>query len=224
MLFAVSSLGGLVWTSNNLYGRQSTVKTVTTVVEIAEKTRGDGATKIGFRNASNKSINALQVSVDGSVFMVEFLDADEPKRRLKPGEIYEEWFPMTAPSDVSVLAVVFEDKTGAGDGRLVEEILETRRGVKKQLMRFGALLRGSLASPHVDTTTLNKLTTELDGPVDDDPSDSGGIRLGQRKARQQIRHDLEALKRRISIEPHFDIRTGLTMIEKRHAQRLAEIQ
>ena len=36
-----------------------------------------------------------------------------------------------------------------------------------------------------------------------DPSDSGGVRLGQRKARQQIRLDLEALKRRINIEPNF---------------------
>src|SRR6185295_2063183 len=170
-------------------------------------------------------INALQVSVGGSVFMVEFLDADEPKRKLKPGGIYEEWFPTAAPNDidVSVLAVVFEDKTGAGDERLVEEVLETRRGVKKQLMRFGLLLRETLTLANVDATTLNKLT-QLDGPVDDDPSDSGGVRLGQRKARQQIRHDLEALKRRVSIEPHFDIRNGLTMVERRHTQRVAEIQ
>lgn len=224
MLVALS-LGGLLWTSNSLYGRQSPAKTVTTGVEIAEKIRGEGATKISFRNASNKSINALQISVGGSVFMVEFLDADEPKRRLKPGGIYEEWFPTTAPNDidVSVLAVVFEDKTGAGDERLVEEILEIRRGVKKQLMRFDVRLRETLASANVDATTLNKLTTELDGPVADDASDSGGVRLGQRKASQQIRHDLEALKRRVSVEPHFDIRNGLTRIEKRHAQRVAEI-
>jgi hypothetical protein len=158
--------------------------------------------------------------------MVEFLDADELKRRLKPGGVYEEWFPTAAPNDidVSVLAVVFEDKTGAGDERLVEEVLETRRGVKKQLIRFGLLLRQILAIPNVDAITLDKLNAQLAEPVDDDPSDSGGVRLGQRKARQQIRHDLEALKRRVSIEPHFDIRNGLTMIEKRHSQRVAEIQ
>jgi hypothetical protein len=123
-----------------------------------------------------------------------------------------------------VLAVVFEDKSGAGDEHLVEEVLETRRGVKKQLMRFGVLLRQKLASANVDETTLDKLNTELDGPVDDDPSDSGGVRLGQRKASQQIRQDLDALKRRVNIDPHFDIRNGLSVIEKRHAQRVAEIQ
>jgi hypothetical protein len=225
-LFTFSSLGALLWTSNNLYGRQSTAKTLTSAVEIVEKVPGEGASRISFRNASSKSINALQVSVGGSVFMVEFLDADEPKRRLKPGGIYEEWFPTTSPGDidVSVLAVVFEDKTGAGDERLVEEVLETRRGVKKQLMRFGVVLRQTLAAANVDATTLDKLNAQLDGSVDDDPSDSGGVRLGQRKARQQIRHDLEALKRRVNIEPHFDIRNGLTMIEKRHSQRVAEIQ
>jgi hypothetical protein len=226
ILFTLSSLGALLWTSNQLYARQSTAKIVTSPVEIVETIPGEGATRIRFRNASNKSINGLQVSVDGSVFMVEFLDADEPKRRLKPAEIYEEWFPTTAPNavDVSVLAVVFEDKTGAGDTRLVEEVLETRRGVKKQLMQFGVLLRQTLSSANVDATALDKLNAQLDGSVDDDPSDSGGVRLGQRKARQQIRHDLEALKRRVGIEPHLDIRHGLTMIERGHSQRVAEIQ
>lgn len=226
ILFIFSSLGALLWSSNNLYGRQATAKTLTSAVEIVEKVTGEGATRISLRNASNKSINALQVSVGGSIFMVEFLDADEPKRRLKPGGIYEEWFPTAAHNDidVSVLAVVYEDKTGVGDERLVEEVLETRRGVKKQLMRFGALLRQTLASANVDATKLDKLKAQLDGSVDDDPSDSGGVRLGQRKARQQIRHELEALKRRVSIEPHFDIENGLTMIEKLHTQRVAEIQ
>lgn len=226
MLFIFGSLAGLVWTSNDLYGRQSTTKMVT-AVEIVEQERGEGATKISFRNASNKNINGLQVSVGGHVFMVEFLDADEPKRKLKPGGIYEEWFPTAASKDVEVLvlAAVFEDKTGSGDERLVQEVLDTRRGVKKQLMRFGVLLRETLVSANVNAGTLDKLSTQLDGPLDDDdPSDSGGVRLGRRKARQQIRHDLEALKRRATIEPNFSIRDGLIMVERRHTERVAEIQ
>lgn len=224
--FTLSSLGALLWTSNNLSGRQSKAKTDTSAVEVVEKISGEGATKIRFRNTSNKSINALQISVNGSVFMVEFLDADEPKRRVTPGGVYEEWFPITSPNDidVSVLAVVFEDRTGAGDARLVQEVLDTRQGVKKQLIRFGILLRQTQASANVDAAKLNSLYAQLDGPVDDEPSDAGGVRLGQRKARQQIRHDLEALKRRINIEPNFDIRTGLMVIEKRHTQVVAEIQ
>lgn len=223
--FTLSSLGALLWTSNNLYGRQS-AKTDVSAVEIIEKITGEGATKIRFLNTSNKNINALQVSVNGSVFIVEFLDADEPRRRLTPGGVYEEWFPTTSPNDidVSVLAVVFEDKTGAGDARLVQEVLDTRQGVKKQLLRFGVLLRQAQASANVDATKLNRLDAQLDGSVDDDPSDSGGVRLGQRKARQQIHHDLEALRRQINKDPNFDIRTGLMVIEKRHNQRVAEIQ
>lgn len=224
--FTLSSLGALLWTSNNLYGRQSTAKKDTSAVEIVEKTSGEGAVKVGFRNTSNRNINALQVSVNGSVFIVEFLDADEPKRRLTPGGVYEEWFPTTSPNDidVSVLAVVFEDKTGVGDARLVQEILDTRQGVKKQLTQFGVLLRQAQASANVDATKLYRLDAQLDAAVDDDPSDSGGVRLGQRKARQQIHHDLEALKRRVNIDPNFNIRTGLATIEKRHNQRVAELQ
>lgn len=145
---------------------------------------------------------------------------------MTPGGVYEEWFPTTSPNDidVSVLAVVFEDKTGAGDARLVQEVLDTRQGVKKQLLRFGVLLRQAQASANVDATKLNRLDAQLDGSVDDDPSDSGGVRLGQRKARQQIHHDLEALRRQINKDPNFDIRTGLMVIEERHNQRVAEIQ
>jgi hypothetical protein len=202
-------------------GRQSK-KSLTDAVEIVEKIAGDGATKIAFRNVSNKNINALQVAVSGSVFTVEFLDADEPKQKLPPGEIYLEWFPTrTSGIDVSVLAVVFDDKTGAGDSRFVQEVLETRRGVKKQLMRFGILLRQSLASPNIDATTLDKLTAQIDESVEDAPSDSGAVRLGQRKAKQQIRHDVEALKRQPS---NGNIRVGLTLIEERHAKRLAQLQ
>ena len=177
-LLMLSSFGALVWTSNKLYGRQSTAKSITNTVEIVRKVAGEGATQVRFRNASNKSLNALQISIGGSVFMVEFLDADEPKRRLQPGGIYEEWFPTSDGNDVSVLAVVFEDRTGAGDERLVAEVLETRRGVKKQLTRFGVLLKETLASPNVDSTSLEKLSALLNEPVDDDPSDSGGVRLG----------------------------------------------
>ena len=224
--FTSISLGALLWTSNDLYGQHSKVKTISNGVEIVEKTPGEGATKISFRNTSNKNINALQVSVSGSLFMVEFLDADEPKRRLKPGGVYEEWFPTMAPhnADISVMAVVFDDQTGAGDERLVEEVLETRRGVKKQLMRFGLLLKQELASTNVDDTTLNKLDAQLDHPIQDDASDSAGVRLGRRKAQQQIRHDLEALKRRVKSEPNFNIRSGLNMLENRHNNRVAEIQ
>lgn len=223
--FTLSSLGALLWTSNNLYGRQSKAKSLTKAVQLVQTLPGDGAIRISLRNVSDKSINALQVAVGGSIFMVEFLDADEPKRKLKPGAVYEEWFPTTATNDVdvSVLALVFEDKTGAGDKRLVEEVLDTRQGVKKQLVRFGVLLRQALASRNIDATVIEKLNGQLDGIVDD-PSDSGGVRLGQRKAIQQIRHDLEALKRRYSVDPQFDLRTGLIMIDKRHSQRVAEIQ
>ena len=222
LVVAFSSLGALVW-SSNLYGRQSTPKSLTDTVEIVQSIPGEGATKIAFRNVSHKNINALQVSVSGAVFTVEFLDADEPKKRLPPGEVYQEWFPTTPAGgiDVSVLAVVFDDKTGAGDSRLVQEVLETRRGVKKQLIRFGFLLKQSLASANIDATTLDKLNAELDKSVEDNPSDSGAVRLGQRKAKQQIRLDLDALKGQPS---NGNIRNGLTRIEERHAKRLAELQ
>jgi len=224
LLVGLGSIRGL-WSSNSLYGRDSKPKNLTDALEIIETKAGEGVVRVSFRNASRKNINGIQVAVNGSGFEVEFLDADEPKRRLRPGGTYQEWFPTSVTdTDVSVLAVVFEDGTGDGDSRLVNEVLETRQGVKKQLQRFDLILSQSLNSPNVDAKTLEKLNAELDKSIEDDPTDSGAIRLGQRKANQQIRHDLQELERRLNAESKGNVRNGLTLIQQRHANRVSEIK
>jgi len=212
------SIGLIVW-ATALYGRQVKSKSKNTNVEIVEALAGEGVTRITLRNISNKNINGLQVSIGTSSFMVEFLDADEPKQKLAPGETYQEWFPAKFSNDVSILAVVFDDNSSSGDLTLSQEILDTRRGVKKQLKHFGQILKEALNSDKVDETTLDKLNAELDKPVNDDPEDSGAVKMGQRKAKQQIRHQLEELQRKVLKEPSANIRTGLTAIELKETQR-----
>lgn len=225
-LLLLLMVGAFLW-SSNLYGRQSKAKDLGDAVEVVESKAVEGAMRITLRNTSSKNINALQIAVGGSGFLVEFLDADEPKQKLSPQGVYQEWFPITGSAEVkvSVLAAVFDDKTGVGDEGLVNEVLETRRGVKKHLERFGKALRQTLDSPDVDSlAVVQKLNDELDGLIEDNPADSGPMRLGQRKAKQQSRNELETLKRTALKDPTRTIRMGLISIERRNARRITNLQ
>lgn len=225
-LLLLLMVGALLW-SSNLYGHQSKAKGLDNAVEVVESKAVEGAMRITLKNTSSKSINALQVAVGGSVFYIEFLDADEPKQKLLPQGVYQEWFPITgsAEVEVSVLAAVFDDKTGIGDERLVNEVLETRRGAKKHLERFRKALLQALNSPDADSlAVVQKLNDELDGLVEDSPADSGPMRLGQRKAKQQSRNELEMLRRTLLKDPSRRVRSGLTSIEQRNARRITSLQ
>lgn len=225
-LLLLLSVGAMLW-SRDLYGRQSKAKGLDNAVEVVESKAVDGAMRITLKNTSPKNINALQVAVGASVFFVEFLDADEPKQKLSPQGVYQEWFPISgsAEVEVSVLAAVFDDKTGIGDEQLVNEVLEMRRGVKKHLERFGKALRDVLSSPDADSlAVVQKLCDELDGLIEDSPADPGPVRLGQRKAKQQNRNELETLKRSALKDPTQTIRMGLTSIEQRNARRITNLQ
>ena len=225
-LLVLLLVGAMLW-SSDIYGRQSKAKGLDNAVEVVESKAVEGAMRITLKNTSSKNINALQVAVGASVFFVEFLDADEPKQKLSPQGIYQEWFPIpgSAEVEVSVRAAVFDDNTGIGDERLVNEVLETRRGVKKHLERFGKALRDVLNSPDADSlAVVQKLNDELDGLIEDSPADSGPVRLGQRKAKQQNRNELETLKRTAIKDPTRTIRMGLTSIERRNARRITNLQ
>jgi len=225
-LLLLLSVGAVLW-SSDLYGHQSKAKGLDNAIEVVESNAVEGAIRITLKNTSSKNINALQVAVGGSVFYIEFLDADEPKQKLSPQDVYQEWFPIkgSAEVEVSVLAAVFDDKTGIGDERLVNEVLETRRGAKKHLERFGKALRQVLNSPDADSAAVvQKLNDELDGLVEDGPADSGPMRLGQRKARQQSRNELETLRRTLLKDPSRTIRMSLTSLEQRNARRITNLQ
>ncbi len=225
-LLLLLMIGALLW-SRNLYGRQSKAKGLDNAVEVVESKPVEGAMRITLKNTSSKNINALQLAVGANVFFVEFLDADEPKQKLSPQGVYQEWFPITGSAEVkvSVLAAVFDDKTGIGDEGLVNEVLETRRGVKKHLELFGKALRHMLNSPDADSlAAVQKLNEELDGLIEDSPADSGRMRLGQRKAKQQSRNELETLKRTALKDQTRTVRMGLTSIERRNARRITNLQ
>ena len=226
---AFGIIGGWFWQARLLGGQARDNRDLTHALEVVVTTIVDDHVKISLRNVSSKNINGIEVSVDSSTSQIEFLAADEPSHQvLLPGAIIETWFPLSntsTPVDVSVLAVVFDDQTGDGDPSLIKEITEQRLGVKKQLMRFRPILKAALSSPDADSIAiLDELKSKIedlpDGLLDKDSADSGAMRIGQSIAKQQIHHDVEALRRTQLNKGGVMIRQALADIQTKHNKRM----
>jgi hypothetical protein len=70
-LLLLLMVGAFLW-SSNLYGRQSKAKDLGDAVEVVESKAVEGAMRITLRNTSSKNINALQIAVGGSGFLLSF--------------------------------------------------------------------------------------------------------------------------------------------------------
>jgi hypothetical protein len=197
-------------------------------LDIVNTQVSNGFVKVSLRNVSNKSINGIQLSVNGGILQIEFLDADEPDhQKIPPGAIYEESFPITdssKPVEVAVLAVTFDDKTSDGDTSLASEIFGTRLGVKKQLMRFRRLLADALNSPNADSIAIfDELKGQVNDLPDEDSADSGPMRMGQRQAKQQIIQEIDYVKRKLNQGGAMMIRSALSEIKDKHDRRIQSL-
>jgi hypothetical protein len=185
--------------------------------------------KVSLRNISTKAIDGIQLSVDGSIFQIEFLDAEEPgQQKIQRGEAYEEWFPINnngQPIEVAVLAVTFDDKTSDGDSSLANEIFQTRRGVKKELSDFRPFLLQALSSSSTDSFEIvAKLKKHADDLLTEENTDPGPMRMGRHKAKQQILSDIGALNKPQLNGSAVLIHTALTNIKNRHDRRIQGLE
>jgi hypothetical protein len=114
------------------------------------------------RNNSKKAITAYSYSTnDGSYRESDFILGDSP---IAPEAIYNLRInmqsieiPGKATSDhptVTILAVVFDDRTAEGDFNAVDAIFNDRLGQKIQLERINALLDETLNSPERDSPAV----------------------------------------------------------------------
>jgi len=187
-----------------------------------------GFAKVSLKNASTKSINGVQLAINGEILQIEFLDADRPEnQRLLPGATYEEAFPFNGvtPVEVAILAVTFDDKTSSGTTSLANQIFETRRGIKDVLTRFQSVLAEARKSPDADSmTVLDRLTAEANNLPEGDGKGSGSMRMGQIQAKHQIIQEIDFLKQRLIKNPGLTtVRDSVSELENRHEQRLQAI-
>lgn len=110
------------------------------------------------KNTSAKTIDGIQLLVNGGHVQIDFLGADEESyQRVLPGDVYELFLSrnvIAQPLEIVVLAVTFDDHTSDGDSDLAQEILDTRRGFNRQVKRVKPLLEAALNSADADAISI----------------------------------------------------------------------
>lgn len=180
------------------------------------------------KNVSNKNINGFQMAVGKARCQVEFLDSDERDHQvLVPGATYEQWYPITGnsiPQAVTILAVIFEDKTSEGDPQFVQEIKDMRKGVKRQLMRFMPILNKALMSPESEQLAiLDELEAQILKLPEDDKDVLGNINLGQHQAKGLILNEIQTLKRIQRARGEVKIEQALTNLKNKYHMKLTKL-
>lgn len=234
---AVLGLGILAWTVPLAQSQKDALKaeeprrpkinrtSKTEALQVVSASAINRFAKVSLKNVSNKNINGIQLAINGGIYQIEFLDATAPEsQKIAPGATYEEMFRFDGeePVEVAILAVTFDDKTSDGRASLANEIFETRKGVKKQLLRFKPFLADALKSFDADSSIIfDRLTKAANELTEGDSEDSGGMKMGQIQAKHRIIQEINQVKEKQLSRPGLmTIRESLSEIETRHARRI----
>jgi hypothetical protein len=149
------------------------------------------------RNTSRKSITAYTVSLCDTPLFAE--DYSIGNRSIEPGRALEIKTPIESVSHqcggateptLTILAVVFDDRSTEGEFRWAKGILDDRRGQKIQLKRINRLLAKAAAAPDADDPiVIEKLKADIAGlPIDEAaaPAVRGGLATAKQTTLQMI--------------------------------------
>jgi hypothetical protein len=223
----VMAVFGLSTKSVGLFGTPPGEDDQNRSLQLVSTTIMEGRVKVSLKNTSAKIINGIVLDINGGAFQIEFLDADDLSRQgLTPGGIYEEWFALQKRTDevtVTVIAVTFDNLSGEGDAESIKQITDTRLGVKKQLLRFSGVLQKVIRSNDADSPAIfARLKSEVNNLPDEDPEDSLGMKIGQRKAKDQVRHEIERVEK-LQAKGTIDIRRELVNLADRQERRMQKL-
>jgi hypothetical protein len=164
--------------------------------------RLDGRFETRMQNTSKKAITAYITAVcDVPESSTDYTIGDH---LIEPGEIENITVSFQAVSSmcgskttqptITILAVVFDDRTYAGEFLLAKSILDDRRGNKMQLKRINRLLAEALKWPDAgEPAAIERLKDEIAAlPVDD--SEAPAVRGGLSDAKQRALYLLDELK------------------------------
>lgn len=186
------------------------------VAQVSPSVGENGDVELSLRNRYSKNITACAVSVNGSITEVDFAFSElEDQSGISPESVYTEKYSFARHVnksaarqnfDISILAVVFDDKTGDGDPKFVTEILDTRLGSKIQLTRIIALLNNALNLPRVpDEAVIDTLKARISSlPVHSASPTSETEREGLRNQKSDA---LRRLESQTSLNPQERIRS-----------------
>lgn len=164
---------------------------------------GGGAT-VALRNRAGKAITALTLGWRPRPDALQRVTEDliqnaAPPHRLGPGEIIVEDVPWKADA-LEVIAVVFEDGTGSGDGSMLETIAGWREGTKAELGAVAQLIREAVIKP--DPLKELRLASRGSAPSAGDAQSgsrpagvaTGAADSGAQRVRERFRYDLATIE------------------------------
>jgi hypothetical protein len=204
---------------------QITKKNKTSALELERVEILPQGVKAILKNKSAKTIDGIQLLVNGGHVQIDFLGAaEESYQRVLPGGVYELFLSrhvIAQPLEIAVLAVTFNDHSSDGDLDLAQEILDTRRGFNRQVKRVRPLMEAALNSPDADAISiLDKLKSSVERLQIEEGTHSRAMREGQSEARAEMLNEIQFLRQRQVATGSLPIRRALAKMKDRHEKRI----
>jgi hypothetical protein len=204
--------------------KRITLRNETVSLEITKAELDGKQVRVAVKNVSNKNIDWFRLSLGASSSIeADFAFAD--KSALAPGEIYEDLYPFDSASDevrLTVLSVMFEDKTSDGNLHYAQLLKDKRAGQKVELNRLLPLLQRAINAPdHNQAANLMRnLETELIAIQQvKDESVPEAKWIGFLNARDRVLNELRRIQALRDEDNGRDIRKDLKLM-KEHYEKI----
>jgi hypothetical protein len=187
--------------------------------EVAKVERNREGVRLTLKNNYNKTITAYAISAGGKSHNLRELSSE---KLLTPGSTLDHDLKIQErrnAGNITILAVVFEDKTSDGDAAVAKEISDYRLGKKTQYDRIIPILKRVLATRDNEMqSALEEAQTAIHALPSDSADKPHFIIAGLSDAKASILMDLEEFKKLRQTEGNSILRERIGLI-KRSLQR-----
>jgi hypothetical protein len=210
------------------------VATLAQNIEAVAVKENESGVQLSLRNGYDKPITAFVVSPGGSHFIItEFIGTD---KLIAPGASYVQEYTLPTQVDkpnqtsirehvITVLAVVFEDKTGEGNTNIIKGILDKRSAEKLQIDRILPLLTGLLrASEENVRGSLETARVRLgELPEKKEETDSSDVRSGLHNVKERALRQINELEELRKERGDAMFLSALRLMKEQYEQKRAKL-
>ncbi len=243
-LLFIGSLGADIWPSGARPDPQKDelpkVKNETESFQLVSVEKIDSLLQLRLKNTSNKAITAYRIGYgDGWQTGIDKILGDYV---VAPGEVEEFRTSFSnvsnsdnsaSPRTVTILAVVFDDRSSEGDFEAASRILNDRLGQKIQLERINSLIQATLKSPDANTpVALSRLKSQITSLSEDQGKGQPlAIHLGLHYMKQHVLKQLEGIEQwqqsgqvlEAELYDSTDVQDALVKLKQLGEKRIAKL-
>lgn len=164
----------------------------TTAFDVAKAEVNNGRVRLTLKNNYNKTIAAYAISTGGGSHNLRELGSEE---LITPGSTRYHELRVRSEANITILAVVFEDRTSDGDPTAAKEINDYRLGKKIQYDRIVPILNRVLSARENEMQlALSEAQSGVQALSSGSAKKPHFIIAGLRDAKEAILMDIEELK------------------------------